>query len=704
MGALELPDDDFAPLGRLFGATNIAVVGASADLDKIGGKPIRYLSAAGFTGVVVPVNPRHDTIAGMQCFSSVSEIPLPVDLAIIAVPGGSVESAIEDTAAAGVPFAVVFSSGFGEMGDDGRRRQTNLVSVARRGGLRLVGPNSLGITSSPNGMVASFASLFDRHANLQPGRVGFVSQSGAVGAFVYGVAQDDGLGFSRFVSVGNEADLDVADFLAFMADDPQTAAIGGYLEGVTDGRRFMTAADRVREAGKPMSFIKVGSSEAGRRAAASHTGSIAGTDAVYDAAFERAGVVRSTDPQGLLDFLRFHSDPNHRPARPGVAVLTVSGGCGVWCADRMATLGLEMAEFLPATIDRLTNILPPFASPQNPVDATGQIQNDPTMFEECLDAILDDPGVGTLVVALGLQERQGEAMARQIVDAYRAHPEACVVVAWLAGPKVVHTLLGEAGVPVFGDLARAVDVVGVASRSSQVSSAPRQRMSPADLTVSRVPTTEHEAKRFLADYGIPTPNGVLCRTLSEMTAAARDIGYPVAVKGQVAGVAHKTEHDLVHLGISSDDELAEAHEKVAAALERLGSPNDVDGVLVEQMAPAGLDVIVGTFTDDVFGPTVMFGLGGVLVELVDDVGFRICPVDESEALEMIASTRADRLLAGYRGSEPLDRDALASVVARVSELARSQSSILAEIELNPLRVTPEGVMALDALVIGHDRQ
>jgi len=693
------PHDEFAPLERLFEAQSIAVIGASFNLDKIGGKPIRYLQTAGYQGAIHPVNPRYEAIANLPCYPNIAAIDSPIDVAIIVVPSHAVDTAIDDCVAAEVPFALIFSAGFGELGEEGRRRQADLVAKARAGGLRLVGPNSLGIASSSNSLIASFASLFDRHKQLKPGRIGFISQSGAVGAFIYGIAEDDGFGFSRFVSVGNEADLDVADFMAYMANDPSTSAIGGYLEGVNDGRRFLAAADLVRRAGKPMSFMKVGQSEAGQRAAASHTGSIAGTDAIYDAAFRQAGIIRASDPQGLLDFLQFHASPEVRPARPGVAVLTVSGGCGVWCADRLSTLGLDLAEFTPETTRRLTDVLPPFASPQNPVDATGQIQNDPTMFEDCLSTLLDDPGVGTLVIALGLQELQGEAMAQQIVAAQKLAPDKCVVVAWLAGPEIVHTVLRAAGIPIFGDLARAVDLVGAAVQAHHVAAAPIpvKSFAPTASSIGALPLTEHEAKQFLAKHGIPIPHGRLCQTFDEALAAVNKIGYPVAAKGQVSGLAHKTEHGLVRLDIGSDAALRSVYDDLEQALATVGSSDDVVGILVEEMAPAGLDVIVGTLVDDVFGPTVMFGLGGVLVEIVDDVAFRVCPVTDAEAAEMIDSTRASRLLNGYRGGEPLDRDALATVISRLSQLAMTERSTIGEIEINPLRVTPDGVLALDAL-------
>jgi acetyltransferase len=699
----------FAPLDRLFGAEHLAVIGASADPDKIGGRPLRYLDAAGFAGSVYPVNPKYDEILGRRCTPTVAAVGQAIDVAVIAVPGAAVEGAIDDCVAAQVPFAIVFSSGFGELGAEGRERQNALVARARAGNVRLVGPNSLGIASSPNGLMASFATLFDRHERLLPGSVGFISQSGALGVFMYALAQDQGLGFSRFVSIGNESDLDVADFLAYMAGDPATSVVGGYLEGLDNGQRFMAAAELVRRAGKPMSFLKVGRSDAGRRAAESHTGSLAGTDAVYDVALRQAGVVRSADPQGLIDFLEFHGRTPVRHARRGVAVLTISGGAGVWCADRLADFDVDMVDLAPKTIERLRALLPAFATPQNPVDATGQVLNEPELFAGCLEVLLADPSVQTLIIVMGLQERGGAGFARQIVEAEARHTDRSIVVAWLAGPESAMDVLRAEGVPVFSDLARAVEVVAGAVHATEhiersgISSVAVQ----SDLHDSK-PTSwssaemlggiEHAAKHHLAAEGIDVPDGRLCVSLSEGLDAFEELGPPVALKGQIAGLAHKTEHQLVSLGLSSVDEVTKAYEAIERAIERAAPPDQRRGVLVEAMSPPGLDIIAGCFQDDVFGPTVMVGSGGVLVELVDDVVFRIAPVTTEMAAQMLDETRAGRLFGGYRSDSTYDRDAAAQVIARLSEIAVREQQHIRELEINPLRVHQTGAVALDALV------
>ena len=692
---------EFAPLDRLFNAKSLAVVGASADLDKIGGRPLRYLKAAGFTGEIHPVNPRYTEIMGLRCSPSLVEIGRPVDVAIIAVPGQMVEAAIDDCVSAGVPFAIIFSSGFGEVGAEGRKRQESLVRRARVGGVRIIGPNSLGIASSPNNLMASFATLFDRHPSLLQGSVGFISQSGALGVFIYALAEDAGLGFSRFVSIGNESDIDVADFLAYMALDPATTAIGGYLEGISDGPRFLRAAELARSAGKVMSFLKVGRSEAGRRAAESHTGSIAGADAIYDAALRQAGIVRASDPQSLVDFLHFHGSQTVRPGGSGVAVLTISGGAGVWCADRLADLGIDLADLSSDTVERLREVLPPFATPQNPVDATGQLINDPKMFESCLQILLDDQAVGTLVVILGLQERGGENFAQQIVTACRATTTKLVVVAWLAAPNAAISVLREASIPVFGDLSRAIQVVAESIRANAYKI--RTVRGINDLIQSNaqreyVGKTEFDAKQLLRDLGIETPPGELCHSVDEAVIAARKIGFPIALKGQVLGLVHKTEHSLVQLGLSDEAEVREGFQELQTALRGAAQPDRVQGVLVEKMAPAGLDVVVGCVLDDVFGPTVMFGLGGIHVELFKDVAFRIAPITVEQALEMMQEIRASKLMDGFRGSSPFDHQPVAQILSRLSRFAFENQETIREIEINPVRVHSGGAVALDALV------
>jgi acyl-CoA synthetase (NDP forming) len=704
---------DFPSLQRFFDARGVAVIGASQDESKIGGRPLRYLEGSGYSGAVYPVNPKYDEVRGSQCWPSAEAIPHDVDLALLAVPGAHVNAAIDDCASAGIPFAIVFSSGFAELGPEGRERQDAILARARDGGVQILGPNTLGATSSPSGLIASFSTVFDRHSELLPGRVGFVSQSGALGAIIYALAQDRGLGFSRFVATGNEADIDVADVLAYMADDEETVAIGGYLESVKDGARFLAAAERAAAAGKPMSFLKVGRSEAGSRAAESHTGALAGSDSIYDAALRQAGIVRATDLEGLLDFLDHQASPHPISRDGGVAVLTVSGGAGVWTADRLADFGINLATLAPETTFRLTEALPPFGSPHNPVDVTGQVGSQTELLQPCLDAILEDPGVSTLIIMLGLLERNGEELAHQVVESARAHPDTSIAVAWLAGPASAYEVLERGGIPVFDDLARCVTMVGASVTAVRLThredgggKAPTTPILLSDgLLASGGPLTERQAKDEFAKLGIAIPRGRLCETREDTLHTAADLRFPLVLKGQVQGMAHKTENRMVHLGLDDVEAVGSAYDELVVAMEAAAGEQRIEGVLIEEMAGPGVEVIVGSFHDDVFGPTVMFGLGGVMVEILQDVAFRVAPVDLEGALAMIGETRGGQILDGFRGGPVYDKRAIAEVISAVSQAAVANRTTVREIEINPLRVYPEGdgVIALDGLIVLHER-
>jgi acyl-CoA synthetase (NDP forming) len=707
-------DSVFCNLDRLFNPQAIAVIGASGNPKKIGARPIVNLERGGFAGAVVPVNPRYEDLFGLQCFGSVLDSGQAVDLALIAAPDARVSDAIDDCIRAEVPYAAVFTSGYAETGDLGRGRQSELVRRANEGGVRILGPNTLGLTSSPSGMIASFSTVFDRVTRLRPGKIGFVSQSGALGAIMCGQMDDQGFGFSRFVSIGNESDIDVADCLAYLADDPETTVIGGYLENVKDGKRFIRAARRVAEAGKSISFLKVGRSAAGARATQSHTGALAGSDDIYEAALKQAGVVRAQDMQGLTDFLQHHADRRSLDSSKGVGVLTVSGGAGVWIADKLEDHSVPLTELAPSTVGRLQAVLPSFASSVNPVDATGHIVNDPSLLEPALEALFEDPGVSSLVLMMGLQESNGHTLAATIADTAEKYPHVQLFVVWLAGPRSAYELLRSRGVAVFDDLARCVATLAASFTANALvagrvagrvagqarGSLPGEMKRPEPFTGL---ASELEAKQILGSLGIPTPDGLLCSSLEEVRGACEHLGYPLVLKGQVPGVAHKTEHNLVEVGVADSVQAASAFARLATSMASLPVGEAGTPVLVETMAGDGLDLMVGVVTDATFGPVIMVGPGGVNVELYDDRVVRVAPVSVLEADEMISQLRASKLLDGYRGSGRLDRESLARVVSTVSHFAFREQQWLREVEINPLRVLGEGrsSIALDALMVGE---
>lgn len=696
-------------LDALFAPRSVAVLGASADPTKIGGRPLAYLRRSGFAGHVYPINPKYDDVQGWACVASVTDAPEAPDLALVALPAAAVPAALRDCAERGVRCAIVFSSGFAEAGAGGEALQAQVTAIARTTGMRVVGPNSIGVVSPPAALAATFATALERPGEMLGGSTAFVSQSGALAAFLYAQAHDAGLGFSRFVSVGNEADLTVADFLHVFAADPETRLVCGYLEGVSDGRALMNALDDLADAGKAVAFLKVGRSERGARAAASHTGSLAGAEAVYAAAFRQAGVLRIPDLGGLLDLMRMErpSGALDAPRATGpVAVLTISGGAGVWAADRLADAGVALVDLSEATVARLADVLPSFAATANPVDVTGQVVNDPVLFEACLLTLVDDDAVGSVLVLLGLQESGGEALARAIAGCAGA-TDKLVAVSWMAGPAAAYRVLEDAGVPVFEDMSRCVDAlasaIGSAARLEQVRRAGAVRPAPAAAQMRLPPgaLTEHAAKAALREMGVPVPAGRLVHSADGAVAAAEAIGFPVALKGQSVDVHHKTEHQLVRLGLRDAAGVHSAHLQLVGSARAAGLHGDGwRGVLVEAMAPDGLDTVVGVVRDPVFGPVVMFGLGGVMVELVGDVAFRVAPIGAAEADALIGDTKGSALLDGFRGALGFDRPALVETLVAVSRFAADHAGAIAEIEINPLRVLApgQGVLALDAVL------
>lgn len=691
-----MPEIVFPDLERLFAPQEIAIVGASANTRKIGGRVLKYLLANGFAGRIVPVNPGREEVQGLACVPTVADLPAALDLAILAVPAVAVPDALEACGRRGCAFALIFASGFSETGADGEALQLMSAEVARQWGISLVGPNSLGMISEPADLFATFASVLDREAAVPPGgRAAFLSQSGAFGAYIYALAQDQALGIRHFVSVGNEAGLTVADFMAHLATDPGTDVICGYLEGVKDGERFLAAASAARAAGKQVAVLKVGRSERARRAIASHTAALVGADTAYDAAFERVGVTRVASVQDMLDVMRWSARRVPTGARAHrVAILTLSGGAGIWAADELARLGLALADLQPETQAQLRAALPAFASVGNPVDCTGQILQEPELLGRCVDVLARDREVDSVVLLMGLQEHDGPLLARDIVAA-GARTRKPVVVAWMAAPAAALDTLRDSPLPVFEDFERALRWLAAAASAG--------RSSNGGITVSaltateplRLPLAEHEAKRLLAQWGIGSPAGTVVTDRDAAVSAARAVGHPVALKGQAAEFLHKTEHGLVKLGLTSDAQVAEAFDDVWRTLAGTGEP----AVLVEPMAPDGLDVIVGV-EPSAFGPLVMFGLGGIHVELLGDVVFALAPVSLDDARRMAAGIRAASLLDGYRGADAVDRDALAAAIVAVGECAMAHRETVSTIEINPLRVlrAGEGVLALDALI------
>jgi len=689
-----------AQLEQLIAPRSIAVVGASPRAGSFGMRTLENL--AHYAGEVFPVNVKYEAIGERRCYASLAALPHPPDCVVLVVPREAVEGTLEEAAAVGAGAAIVYASGYGEMArEDAGHAQRHLADIARAAKMPMLGPNCMGLVNHALRAGMTFLSEYERSPR-NPGAIAVVSQSGALG---YSLAQAwcRGLGIRYFFSVGNSADIDVADLVAAMAEDPDVRAIACLFEGAPSAARMLEAGERARRAGKPVIVLKLGTSEDGAAAARSHTGSLAGSAVAWRALFERAGFVPVADFEALLEHAGFFAAAG-RPLARGAAVISGSGGAGVMAADKAAAHGVPMPQPLPATVEKLRGIVPEFGAARNPCDPTGQVINVPESFSQCCRALLADPQYGVLVVpgTVAVMQTakdrvpQMAAMARE-----QAKPIALVWLSeWLQGPGSEEYERDEK-IPVFRSMERCFAAIAAWLAQTEPGRVAATRLSPpgaaqaarALLAKAGATLTESEAKRVLAAYGVPVVKERLACNSEEAITAARALGYPVALKAESPGILHKTELGVVKLNLGDEAAVRRAH----AEIETAARGHVLRGVLVQPMIP-GVEVIVGARVDPVVGPVIVVGSGGVLVELVQDSVAALAPVSATQAKAMLARLKGYKLLTGFRGSAPVKVDALADAIARISELAADLAGEIEELDVNPLRCGPQRVAAVDALI------
>jgi acyl-CoA synthetase (NDP forming) len=714
-------------LDQLLRPRSIAILGASEDFVKINGRPVKFLLDKGYPGRILPVNPKYDAIAGLRCYPSIAAIPEPVDLAIVAVPAAAVKDGLEQCVARGVGAAVVFSSGFGEMGEAGQEMERGIAELARRSGLRLCGPNTLGFMNTFERVMATFSQAGE--GETPPGPVGFVTQSGAFGTAIFAQARERGLPLGYFVNSGNEADVDFGDLLGYVLEDERIRVAAGYIEGLRDGRKVLDAAERALELGKPIVMVKVARSSAGARAAASHTGSLAGTDRVYEGVFRQAGIVRARNDEHLLDLVSAFVHAR-LPEGRAVAIVTQSGGAGVLMADRCEELGLTVPELTEPTRQALREVVPAFGAVKNPVDITAQFIADPQLLARALELVLADPRVDAAVFYLGLMERAAPKIARDLATIAGRSPKP-LVVAWTGAPEAGLRALREAGVCVLPSATRAIDAVhGLvafagrrrrfeAERAGRAPSPPSRRAvdararaavpdeSPVRALLAaaaggtRTVLGADDAFTLLERYRVRCARWRLAETAEDAVAAALAFGVPVALKVESPAILHKTDAGALRLGVSGPGEVRRAFAAVIESARRQHPEAEIRGVLVQEMVTGGTEIIVGLHQDGQFGPVVMVGLGGIFVEVLEDVAFRAVPLTRGDAVDMLGSLRGARVLEGARRRPAADVDALVDALLAVSRLGADAGPSVVEAEVNPLLVLPrgQGVVALDAAVV-----
>ena len=691
---------------------SVAVIGASRERGTIGAELFHNLIAHGFAGVVYPVNPRAPVVQSVRAYPDLAHLPGPVDLALIAVPAAQVLEAVRACAAHGVQGVVVISAGFKEVGDEGAARERELVEVVRAHGMRLVGPNCLGVVNTEPAvrLDATFAPVFP-----PPGKVAFSSQSGALGLAILETATQLNLGISHFVSIGNKADVSSNDLIEYWERDPGTAVILLYLESFGNPRRFTRIARRVARR-KPIAIVKSGRTRAGMRAAMSHTGSLAGTDKAVDALCVQSGVIRTDTIEELFDVAMLVA---HQPIPRGrrVGIVTNAGGPGIMASDACESHRLEVPELGEATLEGLRAFLPREAGIRNPVDMIASAR--PESFERAVHLVADDPGIdAVLVIYVPPIVTQPEEVAQAIVRgaeaaghaaAARGVPAKPVLACFMGSHGVPDALrsLSESNVPSYTfpesaaiALARAADYgVWLAKPEGRIPALGEIDGSRADDAIAGAlgraaagaPAwlRPAEVRALLGAYGIASPEQAVATDADAAVAAARRIGFPVAVKLVSDAVTHKSEVGGVVLDVADESGVRAAFTGIAARLRTAGQARDMQGVAVQAMVRDGIEAIVGVTHDPSFGPMLMFGLGGTQVELLKDVVFRLPPITDLDAAEMVRAPRGFPLLEGYRGGPAADIAALETLLLRVSQLVGDHPEIV-EMDLNPIKALAPG--------------
>ena len=697
---------------RMISPRAIAVVGASATPTSIGGQPFRFLTEFGYQGKVYPVNPKYQELKGLTCYADLVSVPSPCDLALIAVGAPHVATELAQCDAAGIPFAIVMSSGFREIGETGMQRQQEIEAVLEKSKVRLLGPNCIGMLNLNEHIHCGFGGSMS-NSRLRAGTLAIVSQSGGWGMGMVEIADQAGCGFNYVVSTGNETDITALEMIAYFLEREDTQAVVAYLEGTTDGRRLLAIGERALQLGKPVLMWKVGNTDSGRRAATSHTGRLTAGHELFQRAMRAGGFIEVSDVDDIVDIaqlLRYQ-----RPAKgKRVVIITSSGGAGVQMADYCEQNNLEVPVTTSQTLHRIRQYAPDFSSLGNPIDLTPSGYSDPVAsYTKLIAEVMAAPDFDQAIV----RSVPGNAA---IVSAWVTgflemlkKTDKPVVITWGAGSEQAleaKQLLAKAGVPSFVSLRRTARALGSMSDFTtrieyyrKRHAMPQARLvaqQQLSLPAGALTLGERLSKQLLAAYGIPVVREVLLTIEAVEALSDSPLPFPVAVKIESADLPHKTEAGAVRIGVQNLDELKSSAREILTAARNYKRNARIDGILVQEIA-SGTEVIVGAVNDPYFGPTVMFGLGGVFTEIMHDVTHRFAPFDLRTAHEMIAGIKGAPLLTGYRGKPAGDIAALADTLVRVSLMIADHQDRIAEIDINPLFVRPagQGVLAADALLV-----
>lgn len=708
MGVVNKQED----LRPLLDPESIAIVGASNNDKSIGGRPIKFLKDYGYQGKIYAINPKYDMVQGVPCYPEINALPEAVDLLIVAVRAELVLTNLEQAKEKGIKSALVFSSGFGEIGGQGLEMQKQLADLAIANHIPICGPNCQGFINHWDNTTATFTGALTR-GKFKKGPAALIAQSGAVGGMLYAIAQETGIGLSYMIVGGNEAVVSTGDYLYYVLNDEKTRVVATYMEGIKDAARLAECAQLSMEKEKPIIAMKVGRSAAGSKAAASHTGSIAGEDSLADAFFRQFGIIRVDNASEMFHCLKIFSSPKRLRGKR-IGILSISGGAGVIMADACEKYGLELAQLQPDSEEQLRSLLPPFGSPRNPVDITAQVLTEVDKFYASAKCVVDDPGTDGIVIFIGLLEHLKDQLIPAILK-LDENTDKPITVVWMAGNNEIRESFQNTSIPFYEEPTQAIYALGQLNKfrgfvaSYRKTGAGAKQTAVMDTGCGDILNNlqregnvldEINSKKLFKAFNIPVTNDVLVKSQEEAVAAIRDIGFPVVMKIVSPDITHKSDAGGVILNITSTQELIQAYEQIMNNVRTKVPHARIDGIMISQMVPPGTEMLVGLKHDNAFGPIIVVGMGGIYVEVLKDASSRILPINRQDAYEMLEELQSYPLLKGVRGQKAKDIEALVDVLLSISNMGMALQGRIAELDINPLIVFDEGqgVCAADGLV------
>lgn len=690
---------------------SVAVLGASENKYKIGNIQLQALIDGKFQGEIFPIHPTADQIAGLKSYSSLTDVPNSIDLVIFCIAYDQIKNGLIECAEKKVKAAIIFASGFSEAGEEGKKLQLELAEFAKLNNIRLLGPNCVGLVNTSNGLIGTFSSSVLWVPMTGKRGVGYVSQSGAFGVLTYMAAAQHGVNFNYFISSGNEMDTTLEDYIEYMVNDDEIEVISGYIEGAKNPEKLKLAALKALEKRKPIVLMKTGRSDAGSRAAASHTGALAGSDKIYDAFFRQNGIIRVEDSEDVIAFAKLFN-PNRLPKGRNTAIITSSGGRGINEADRCESYGLNIVELSEKTKTEMRKSLPDYASVSNPIDLTAAASFANTeFFLDTLKVLVNSPEVDNIILTEFPHswDEHNKYFQEFMTVAKNSDKFICFFpfpLGDITYPKTTPILVENEIAVVSGALNPVSALAQLVEYGQFLGRYQPNEMEEVlahenvvDLLTPNATLSESEASEILARYGIPTTQRFVVNSQEEAIERAQQVGFPVVMKIDSQHIPHKTEADAIRLNISSEDEVIQAFDEIMSNARNYNPTAILNGVSVQEMLPKGTEIIIGAKCDEVFGPVIMAGLGGIFVEVFKDISFKVAPLSRKDAYALLEELQAKTILDGARGQAPADKEAIVDVLLRVSQLMMDHKDKIKELDINPLIVYEKGIKAVDAMIV-----